>query len=194
MSSEDKIKELRHSFTKSNREDLETPVKNQFGHTVLNPSATTADMSQLEITIGETGEPRADMKTSIFESEQFQEWLKTKEKQAQLDTFEPEIVPEPIDPRKQLISNLMSELDDLNVEIKPQASNMRIIKPEPTKISANNDQTLKACANQSCMYSLPKDAKFCMKCGTEQMPKFCTECGYNFPGMEKFCPDCGTRR
>jgi predicted nucleic acid-binding Zn-ribbon protein len=26
------------------------------------------------------------------------------------------------------------------------------------------------------------------------MPKFCTECGYSFPGMEKFCPDCGTKR
>jgi hypothetical protein len=27
-----------------------------------------------------------------------------------------------------------------------------------------------------------------------QMPKFCTECGYSFPGMEKFCPDCGNKR
>jgi membrane protease subunit (stomatin/prohibitin family) len=44
------------------------------------------------------------------------------------------------------------------------------------------------------MYDLPKDAKFCLKCGTAQMSKFCTECGYNFPGMEKFCPDCGNKR
>jgi RNA polymerase subunit RPABC4/transcription elongation factor Spt4 len=44
------------------------------------------------------------------------------------------------------------------------------------------------------MYILPKDAKYCLKCGTAQMPKYCTECGYSFPGMEKFCPDCGTKR
>lgn len=194
MSSEDKIKELRHSFTKSVREDLETPIKNQFGHTVLNSSGAKADMSQIELSIGETGEPRADMKTSIFESEQFQEWLKTKEKQAQIETFEPEIIPEPIDPRKQLISNLMSELDDLNVEIKPQPT-MRVIPAQKVKNpTSNTDQLLKPCANHDCMYNLPKDAKYCMKCGTEQMPKFCTECGYNFPGTEKFCPDCGTRR
>jgi hypothetical protein len=52
MSSEDKIKELRHSFTKSNREELEMPVKNQFGHTVLNQSSHTLDMSGLELSVG----------------------------------------------------------------------------------------------------------------------------------------------
>lgn len=189
MSSEDKIKELRHSFTKSNREELEMPVKNQFGHTVLNPSNPTPDMSQLELSIGDTGEPRADMKTSIFESEQFQEWLKTKEKQAQNETFEPEMIPEPIDPRKELISSLMSELDDLDVEIKPQSSTMRIVKkPEVDK------QQFKGCSNSECLYSLPLDAKFCLKCGTAQLKKFCTECGFNFKIEEKFCPDCGTKR
>jgi len=59
MSSEDKIKELRHSFTKSVREELETPVKNQFGHTVLNPSDTNVDMSKMNLSIGETGEPKS---------------------------------------------------------------------------------------------------------------------------------------
>jgi hypothetical protein len=189
MSSEDKIKELRHSFTKSNREDLETPVKNQFGHTVLNPSNQTSDLSGLELSIGETGEPRADMKTSIFESEQFQEWLKTKEKQAQIETFEPEMIQEPIDPRKELISSLMSELDDLDIEIKPQSSTMRIVKkPEVDK------QNWKSCSNPECLYDLPHDAKFCLKCGTAQLKKFCTECGFHFKIEEKFCPDCGTRR
>jgi len=189
MSSEDKIKELRHSFTKSNREELEMPVKNQFGHTVLNQSSAALDMSGLELSVGETGEPRADMKTSIFESEQFQEWLKTKEKQAQTDTFEVEVIPEPIDPRKQLISSLMSELDDLDIELTPQPSTMRIVKK-----TGDEKQHSKDCSNPECLYSLPSDAKFCLKCGTAQLKKFCTQCGFNFKIEEKFCPDCGTRR
>ena len=53
---------------------------------------------------------------------------------------------------------------------------------------------IKNCLNQDCKYNLPKDAKFCLKCGTPQMSKFCTECGYSFPGTEKFCPDCGNKR
>jgi membrane protease subunit (stomatin/prohibitin family) len=53
---------------------------------------------------------------------------------------------------------------------------------------------MKSCANEKCLYGLPKEATFCLKCGTYQAPKFCTECGFKFPGMEKFCPDCGTKR
>jgi RNA polymerase subunit RPABC4/transcription elongation factor Spt4 len=53
---------------------------------------------------------------------------------------------------------------------------------------------MKNCANENCLYALPIDAKFCLKCGTAQLAKFCTECGFQFPGMEKFCPDCGNKR
>jgi hypothetical protein len=189
MSSEDKIKELRHSFTKSVREELETPVKNQFGHTVLNPNDSNVDLSKMNLSIGETGEPRADLKTSIFESEQFQDWLKSSGKVPQIEDSEPEMIQESIDPRKQLISSLMSELDDLDIEIKPQHSTMRIIKkPEVDK------QNNKDCSNPECLYALPIDAKFCLKCGTPQLKKFCTECGFHFKTEEKFCPDCGTKR
>lgn len=187
MSSEDKIKELRHSFTKSVREELEAPVKNQFGHTVLNPSDTNVDMSKMNLSIGETGEPRADLKSSIFESEQFQDWLKTTGKVPQIEDSEPVMIEEPIDPRKQLISSLMSELDDLDTNIKPAQSTMRLIKKDEVK-------TFKNCSNSECMYNLPLDAKFCLKCGTAQLKKFCTECGYSFVQEEKFCPDCGTKR
>ena len=187
MSSEDKIKELRHSFTKSVREELEAPVKNQFGHTVLNPSDINVDMSKMNLSIGETGEPRADLKSSIFESEQFQDWLKTTGKVPQSEVFEPEMIEEPIDPRKQLISSLMSELDDLDTGLKPVQPTMRLIKKDEAK-------TFKNCSNAECMYNLPLDAKFCLKCGTAQLKKFCTECGYSFVQEEKFCPDCGTKR
>jgi len=44
------------------------------------------------------------------------------------------------------------------------------------------------------MYGLPVDAKFCLKCGTAQLARFCTGCGFNFVGEEKFCPDCGNKR
>ena len=189
MSSEDKIKELRHSFTKSVREELETPVKNQFGHTVLNPNETNVDLSKMNLSIGETGEPRADLKTSIFESEQFQDWLKTSGNVPQTEVSEPEMITEPIDQRKQLISSLMSELDDLDIENKPQTSTMRIInRPESDK------QNFKDCSNTECLYALPLEAKFCLKCGTAQLKKFCTECGFHFMNEEKFCPDCGTKR
>lgn len=189
MSSEDKIKELRHSFTKSVREELETPVKNQFGHTVLNPSEGNVDLSKMNLSIGETGEPRADLKTSIFESEQFQDWLKTSGKVAQSEDSEPEMIQEPIDPRKELISSLMSELDDLDMEIKPQPSTMRVVKKEEVERSQ-----YKSCSNPECLYGLPLEAKFCLKCGFPQLKKFCTECGFHFKTEEKFCPDCGTKR
>jgi RNA polymerase subunit RPABC4/transcription elongation factor Spt4 len=72
---------------------------------------------------------------------------------------------------------------------KPESSNVLI--PEE---ASNIDAHFKSCLNKQCLYGLPKDAKFCLKCGTAQLSQFCTECGYNFPGMEKFCPDCGTKR
>jgi RNA polymerase subunit RPABC4/transcription elongation factor Spt4 len=77
------------------------------------------------------------------------------------------------------IADLISELDEMD----GTSERNQIV-----------NQLFKNCLNQECMYNLPKDAKFCLKCGTAQMPKFCTECGYSFPGMEKFCPDCGNKR
>ena len=99
------------------------------------------------------------------------------------------MIPEPVDTRKQLISSLMSELDDLDVEIKPQPSTMRILKKPD-----DSNQHFKDCSNAECLYTLPVEAKFCLKCGTAQLKKFCTECGFNFKIEEKFCPDCGTKR
>lgn len=188
MSHEEEIKNLRHSFTKSNREELETPSKNQFGHTVLNQSDKDIDTSNIKLSIGETGEPRADLSTSIFDTDTFQEWLKTTGKVVQIETFVPETIQEPIDQRKELISGLMAELDEMDTESKPRPSTMKIVK------KADVEKTFKDCSNPECLYSLPHDAKFCLKCGIPQLAKFCVECGYRYSGQEKFCPDCGNRR
>ena len=67
-------------------------------------------------------------------------------------------------------------------------------KKQPGTNAGLNSAHIKSCLNKDCLYGLPKEAKFCLKCGTAQMPKFCTECGFSFPGMEKFCPDCGNKR
>jgi RNA polymerase subunit RPABC4/transcription elongation factor Spt4 len=73
---------------------------------------------------------------------------------------------------------------------KPESSNVLMVE-ESSNIAP---EWFKNCLNKDCMYNLPKDAKFCLKCGTAQLPKFCSECGFSFPGMEKFCPDCGKKR
>ena len=77
------------------------------------------------------------------------------------------------------LADLLNELDDMD---------------GTTERKQAENQWFKPCSNKDCMYNLPKDAKFCLECGTAQMPKFCTECGYSFPGLEKFCPDCGNKR
>jgi len=77
------------------------------------------------------------------------------------------------------IADLISELDEMD------GTNVR---------KSNDNKLFKNCSNKDCLYSLPKDAKFCLKCGLSDAKQFCTECGYNFPGMEKFCPDCGNKR
>jgi membrane protease subunit (stomatin/prohibitin family) len=90
----------------------------------------------------------------------------------------------PIVPNTVNIADLISELDEMDGTTEHKQAEHK---------QAEN-QWFKSCANKDCMYNLPKDAKFCLECGTAQMPKFCTECGFSFPAMEKFCPDCGKKR
>jgi RNA polymerase subunit RPABC4/transcription elongation factor Spt4 len=184
--SEEEIKSLRFSFTNPYREDLPKHRVNQFGHTILsdNDDFQPADMN---IEVDENGEISANPKMSILDSEQFSKLVDSHMKP----------VPEPVEfhgLQPDLLSRLISELDDIKEDkskpfLKPESSNVFTVE------ESNNISTLqKSCLNKQCLYCLPKDAKFCMKCGTAQLAQFCTECGYNFPGMEKFCPDCGTKR
>jgi hypothetical protein len=184
--SEEEIKSLRFSFTNPYREDLPKHRVNQFGHTILsdNDDFQPADMN---IEVDENGEISANPKMSILDSEQFSKLVDSHLNHE----------PEPVEIRgmqPDLLSRLISELDDIKEDkskpfFKSESSNIL------TAEESNNISTLqKSCLNKQCLYCLPKDAKFCMKCGTAQLAQFCTECGYNFPGMEKFCPDCGTKR
>jgi hypothetical protein len=85
------------------------------------------------------------------------------------------------------LADLLNELDEMDGTSKK--------KLESSSDSSNQSiDHMKSCLNKDCLYCLPKEAKFCLKCGTAQMPKFCTECGFSFPSMEKFCPDCGKKR
>ena len=176
---EEENKALRHSFTNPYREDLPKPTKNQFGHTVLNSKGENIDLSNYDVKIDESGNISAQSKSNWVNSIVIDNF----------NTIEPES--EPIESNevtpmnlpgqfvKRDISSLISELDEMDgTAVKKQVEN-------------NHS---KSCLNKQCLYALPKDAKFCMKCGTAQLSQFCTECGYNFPGMEKFCPDCGTKR
>ncbi len=184
--SEEEIKSLRFSFTNPYREDLPKHRVNQFGHTILseNDDFQPADMN---IEVDENGEISANPKMSILDSEQFSKLVDSH--------LNPE--PEPVAIRgmqPDLLSRLISELDDIKED-----KSKRFLEPESSNVftveESNNISTLqKSCLNKQCLYCLPKDAKFCLKCGTAQLAQFCTECGYNFPGMEKFCPDCGTKR
>jgi RNA polymerase subunit RPABC4/transcription elongation factor Spt4 len=95
------------------------------------------------------------------------------------------------------INDLISSLDVMDgTNESPNIHPSTFVFADSIKQNANNElpNHLKSCLNKDCLYGLPKEAKFCLKCGTAQMPKFCTECGYSFPGMEKFCPDCGNKR
>ena len=198
MMNEEEIKSLRHSFTNPYREDLPQPKKNQFGHTVLNSNGEDINLENFDLSFDESGQVKAASKDY---------WV-TKLKSSDLPKIEPEneeivhtsvnIIPTNVladnSDKTNLISALLSELDDMdgtNQKFKPHLTPDGIQIDPNTKIGWSES---KSCLNKECLYSLPKDAKFCLKCGTAQMPKFCTECGYNFPGMEKFCPDCGNKR
>jgi hypothetical protein len=184
--SEEEIKSLRFSFTNPYREDLPKHRVNQFGHTILseNDDFQPTDMN---IEVDENGEISANPKMSILDSEQFSKLVDSH--------LNPN--PEPVSIREMqpdLLSRLISELDDIKEDkskpfFRQETSNVFTVE------ESNNVSTpFRSCLNKQCLYGLPKDAKFCLKCGTAQLSQFCTECGYNFPGMEKFCPDCGTKR
>lgn len=195
---EEQIKSLRHSFTNPHREDLPKPKVNKFGHTILGDEKEMQE-SEIDLKIDELGNISADPKQSLFDSPQFQKWA---ENQPNTKTSEPE---EPIQeeekfnikPNNVIIADLLNELDEMDgtskkFKARPNPDGTVQIDPN-TKLSFRYDH-MKDCANKDCSYAIPKDAKFCLECGTPQMPKFCTECGYCFPGMEKFCPDCGNKR
>ena len=198
---EEQIKSLRHSFTNPHREDLPKPKVNKFGHTILGDEKILSE-SDIDLKIDESGNISAEPKQSLFDSPQFQKWA---ENQPILKTSEPD---QPlseeqskenfsITPQNEILAKLLNELDEMDGTAKkfkahPNPDGTVQIDPN-TKVGFSFDH-MKNCANKDCLYALPKDAKFCLKCGTPQMPKFCTECGYSFPGMEKFCPDCGTKR
>ena len=195
---EDQIKVLRHSFTNPHREDLPKPKVNKFGHTVLGDEMEMSE-HEIDLKIDESGALTAEPKQSLFDSPEFQKWA---ENQPILKAPEPEEEnsdPNNIemDPRNEILAKLLNELDEMDgtkEKFKAHANPDGTVQISPDTSVGWRDDLAKNCANKECLYALPKDAKFCLKCGTPQMPKFCTECGYSFPGMEKFCPDCGKKR
>ena len=190
--SEEEIKSLRFSFTNPYREDLPKHKVNQFGHTIL--SENEFKPTEMNIEVGDDGELSANPKMSILDSEEFSKLVDSHLNPA--DYKSENIEPVNIQTVESgLLSRLIAELDDIKEDkskpfLKPESSNVLMVE-ESSNIAP---QGYKNCLNKDCLYGLPKDAKFCMKCGTAQMPKFCTECGFSFPGMEKFCPDCGNKR
>ena len=201
------IKNLRHSFTTSKKEEASKVSKNQFGHTILGEDSLL-DVSHIKLALNENGEVEANSEGWLENDElilKLSDSLRNENEtplsvqnliEAQKSTIQPHIE------GRSIYSELISELDDLansNAGIKkPEArlgssgqiaSNLNAAVTSPV---ANNNS--KNCLNKECMFTLPKDAQYCLKCGIPQMSKFCTECGYSFPGTEKFCPDCGTKR
>ena len=195
MMNEEEIKTLRHSFTNPFREDLPKPKKNQFGHTVLNSNGEDIDLQNFDLSFDESGQVKASSNDY---------WL-DKIENSNLPSIEPnseveqmasqrEVIPtnltvSSVKPNNINIADLLSELDEMDGTSKKKFE----VTPDKEE-SDTKTECFKNCLNKDCMYNLPKDAKFCLKCGTPQMPKYCTECGYSFPGMEKFCPDCGKKR
>lgn len=195
------IKNLRHSFTTSKKEESSKVKKNQFGHTILGDE-NLIDVSNIKVALNDNGEIEANSDGWLENNELISKLTESLiseppsplSVQSILDAEKPIIQPH-LEGRS-IYANLMSELDDL------ANSNAGFGKAAPisnvdvfVQVENNNHSaSSKSCLNKECMYALPKEAKFCMKCGTAQLPKFCTECGFNFLGLEKFCPDCGTKR
>ena len=190
---ENEIKKLRHSFTSSSSNEISKIKKNQFGHTVLG-DVRQIDTSDIHVEIAENGEIVANPSEWLLNSQKLQNMAKNMDKYSnsyedlsQAEEFE--VQTNIIEASNQFISkevsiaSLLSELDDMD-----GTSELKHLEVQ------TQDQWFMNCLNQDCMYSLPKDAKFCLKCGTAQLPKFCTECGFKFPSLEKFCPDCGNKR
>ena len=173
---EDQIKSLRHSFTNPYREDLPKTKVNQFGHTVLGDNEIEIDTSNIDVKIDESGQIRADMATSIFDTKKVSDWAKIA---VNISEFEKDL-PVAAGTNLNKFSSLIAELDE-----------MEDVSEDRKKLKK---QITKDCVNKNCSYPLPKDANFCLKCGTAQLPKFCVECGFNFKYEEKFCPDCGNKR
>lgn len=196
---EEQLKSLRASFTNPFREDMPKPKVNKFGHTVLGDEKELQD-HEIDLKIDEFGALNAEPKNSVFDSPEFQKWAENRPNQ---EVLEPELsVQEEIEEvnpiqQNEILARLLNELDEMDGTSKkfkayPNPDGTVQIDPN-TKVGFGFEDA-KSCLNKDCLYALPKDAKFCLKCGTPQMPKFCTECGFHFPGMEKFCPDCGTKR
>lgn len=185
--SEEDIKKLRHSFTNPFREDLPKPKINQFGHTILTDNdICELDLSEFKI------EQNPDGSVSLNKP-LMQNFMDTYVQQAKPESENSEVFVNPIE--NDLLTKLISELDDMKEDkSKPFISKPSSKTTVDKKASVQKPEDFKSCFNKDCMYCLPIDAKYCLKCGTAQMPKYCTECGYSFPGMEKFCPDCGTKR
>ena len=190
---ENEIKKLRHSFTSSSSNEISKIKKNQFGHTVLG-DVRQIDTSDIHVEIAENGEIVANPSEWLLNSQKLQNMAKNMDKYSnsyedlsQAEEFEVQTniieASNQFIPKEVSIASLLSELDDMD-----GTSELKHLEVQ------TQDQWFMNCLNQDCMYSLPKDAKFCLKCGTAQLPKFCTECGFKFPGLEKFCPDCGNKR
>ena len=180
---EEEIKNLRFSFS-NQKDDMTMPVTNQFGHTILGSTNQKKDLDNFELSIDESGEAKAQLKQSVLDSPEFIKWLEKHENPVIIEEPKEEIPVEQEDSRNLFISGLISQLDDMS----PKAQK---IKPLEENVTIQHS---KSCYNKSCLYALPKDAKFCLKCGTAQLVQFCTECGYNFKDLQKFCPDCGNKR
>jgi len=181
--SEQDIKKLRHSFTNPFREDLPKPKINQFGHTIL----TDNDICELDLSefkIDQNPDGSVTLNKPLMQS-----FIETYVQHSQPEAEQSETFIKPIE--SDLLTKLISELDDMKEDKSKPFLKTSVSETDAAKTTQN---VSKSCANEKCLYCLPKEATFCLKCGTYQGPKFCTECGFKFPGMEKFCPDCGTKR
>ena len=174
---DDQIKVLRASFTNPHREDLPKPKVNKFGHTVLGEELEMSDQ-EIDLKIDDSGALTAEPKQSLFDSPEFQKWAENRPNQ---EVFEPEQpVQEEIEevnfiPQNEILARLLNELDEMDGTSKkfkayPNPDGTVQIDPN-TKVGFSYDH-MKNCANKDCLYELPKDAKFCLKCGTPQMPNF----------------------